>query len=195
LHGISISDYLVSWRLGDQGKLQPAGYGPEGVTLGAINGPTEIMVVETKLPRLLVRAVGPDGKPILKFLPRIDYKDPALTRHGGPFQNGVKGDVSMTESTPATDSKPTPGQWFSFRLLFAQEFTVTAEATGYQPASQTLKMAEGETREVTLKLEAEPKKGTSDAPINSGIDKANNGEVSTDSPVVPAPNFKESRSR
>ena len=99
-----------------------------------------------------MRAVGTDGKPIMKFLPRIDYKDPGLTRHKGPFKNGVKGDVSMTESTPTTDSQPKPGQWFSFRLLFDQDFTVTAEATGYQPASQSLKMAEGETREITLVL-------------------------------------------
>ena len=141
-------------------------------------------MIETKSPRLTVRAVGPDGKPFTKFLPRIEYKDPTLTRHAAaPLPNGIKGDVVFGGATSRE-------QWITWSLQPDQEFTVTAEAPGYQPASQTLKLAEGENREITLKLAAETKKSSKRCADQNGRCRTARDDVSASSPIVLAADDK-----
>jgi beta-lactamase regulating signal transducer with metallopeptidase domain/uncharacterized GH25 family protein len=166
LQNLIPAGYFALWRFGERGDLKWAQDGAAPVELGSLgDGPTEITVIESKRPELVVHAIGPDGKPIARFSPWIEYTDPAVKRQAHILWpnmiKGMKGDAPLSEHPP--------GRWIAWLLEPDQEFTVTIDAAGYQSASQTLKLAEGENREITLRLEIATKKSSIDAPIKTGV--------------------------
>jgi hypothetical protein len=106
----------------------------------------EIQIVKYNEPLLFVKAVDEAGKLIKDFKPKVEYAAGVKERlpPGAHFTTGVVGDVFLR---PLAD-----GRWQSGGLLPDQEFRVSAEAPGYQPALQKLVLAEGESKEVTLQL-------------------------------------------
>jgi len=94
----------------------------------------------------LVGAVDLDGKLIKGFKAKGVYqsgKSPKIP--GSSFVNGVTGDVYF--------EKQQDGRWRSSQLLPDEEVLLTAEADGWEPRSEKVKLAEGEIKELKVTLQ------------------------------------------
>jgi protocatechuate 3,4-dioxygenase beta subunit len=135
----------LRFRRGPGGDLLDAG----DISLGTLDDDvTDLFLVRFVAPALIVRAVDAKGQPAGEdWRPRVDYvvgavspKPPGLT-----WRDGLQGDVYF--------HRQDDGSWRSSQLLPDVEFTVSAEAPGVgRAAPQTLRLTEGEVREVTLTL-------------------------------------------
>ena len=131
----------LRYRRGAAGDLRDASEIPLGMLDGDV---TDLFIVRFAAPTLIVRAVARDGQPASDdWRPRVDYP-PGTVTNGGRWRNDIRGDVFF--------HRQDDGSWRSSQLLPDIDFTVTAEAAGKSSVPQTLKMNEGETREVALKL-------------------------------------------
>jgi protocatechuate 3,4-dioxygenase beta subunit len=131
---------LLRWKRGS-GPLE---YGGGFVKLGRIDQDIDDLVfVHCRQPVVSVRVLAPDGS-TPHTPPRIDYpssgpKPPAR------WVNGIQGDVFLTRQDD--------GSWRTEQLLPDLDFALSADAPGLgRAAPQTMRLAEGEVREITLTL-------------------------------------------
>ncbi len=133
---------LFTWRLGEHGKVHHPPLDWLKIAFDSIKQPTDILLATIKPASLALQIVDGKGKPIGNASPRIDYADSSLRHFGAPrFAEDVEGDVSMQQFGPGT--------WRTYWLLPDNQFTITVGAPGFTEVKQTLKLAEGESREIT----------------------------------------------
>ncbi|MGB7159028.1 MAG: M56 family metallopeptidase, partial [Tepidisphaeraceae bacterium] len=114
--------------------------------LGTVNGDvTDLIAIRYDAPVLVVRIVGPDGKPS-SVMPLVKYPS-GTVKMRGLWTNGYQGDVWLEKQD---------GSWRSVNLLPDQEFTLSAQAEGAERSEQKLKLPEGEVREVMVTLKPAP---------------------------------------
>lgn len=142
-------------------RLQVSKDGPllrgRDAELGVLNGDaTDIRIVRYTAPILLVQPVAADTKTAkglvqslgLLIKPaqvKIKYA-PGVKPEGEYIRDGQPvGDVSF--------ERQSDGRWRTKQLLPDEEFTLIVSAPGYQTNSQTLKLAEGAVKELTVPLQ------------------------------------------
>lgn len=103
-----------------------------------------IEVMRFEAPILTLKVVNRDGETINGAEIKAVYASRPMTNSSGGFIATSKGDVHF-------ESKG-DGQWESDFLLPDEETTVTVTKGGYQPASATVTLKEGETREIVVDL-------------------------------------------
>ncbi len=191
LHEVFDSEYLCSWRFGNSGPWRQApdpsvmanavcGIDRMAIQLETVPGTIEITVQEQKLSVLTVHVLDGDGKPIAKCSLRIKYTDSARPSKA----SAAKAAAAKPRTWIAEEVK---GQWRLERLLPDHEFTLSVRAAGFQTASQTMKLADGESREILVKLVAENKKS---ATINRSVPPPSSA---TTVPPASKASFKEIR--
>jgi len=142
---------VLRWRKGKDGPLS----GKREIDLGTLNEDVKgIELIHYKAPILVVNGVDARKQQVKDFKAQVVYapgKSPK--QEGSFFVNGVKGDVYL--------QKQKDGRWRSSQLLPDEELTVTVSADGYAPSTTTLRLAEGQVRELDLVLQkkAAPKDG------------------------------------
>jgi hypothetical protein len=106
----------------------------------------EISVMYYTSPVLLVRAVSEDGAAIPGFKCELVYpNDRKPYEHPPRWISGARGDINF--------EKQQDGRWRSESLLPDEHVTLSVEAAGFQPWSQSYTLPEGVTQEVEAKLE------------------------------------------
>ena len=106
---------------------------------------TNVSVVYYTSPILLVRAVAEDGSAVSGFKCQMAYSQGRKPYGQAPrWISGVAGDVDF--------EKQTDGRWRSEQLLPDENLTLTVQADGFQPYSQTVNLPEGTTREIEARL-------------------------------------------
>ena len=106
---------------------------------------TNVSVVYYTSPILLVRAVAEDGSAVAGFKCQMAYSQGRKPYGQAPrWISGVAGDVDF--------EKQTDGRWRSEQLLPDENLTLTVQADGFQPYSQTVNLPEGTTREIEARL-------------------------------------------
>ena len=68
----------------------------------------------------------------------------------------MKGSGRYTEGKDVKFEKQSDGRRRTSGLLPDEEFTLTVEAEGYEPKSEKLKLPEGVTKELEMKLKKRP---------------------------------------
>ena len=105
----------------------------------------EISVMYYTAPILLIRAVAEDGSAISPFKCRIDYPNDRKPYTQPPhWINGDSGEVNF--------EKQQDGRWRSQSLLPDEDLSLTVEAEGFQPWTQTINLSEGASTEIEAKL-------------------------------------------
>jgi hypothetical protein len=130
-------------------KGEPLTYGRQ-INLGTLNDDVRgIEIIRYVAPIAIVKVTVKDGMQPAKLGVSALYKKKSPD---GRFilANGVNSDVYF--------QKQADGRYRTSQLLPDEDFTVTAQAEGYAPRSTTLRLPEGETREVELVLEKAPAK-------------------------------------
>ena len=119
------------------------------INLGTLNDDVKgIEIIRYVAPILVVGAKDKDGKPIKDVQAKLEYAPGVKKKRPGErFINGVQGDVYM--------EKQEDGRWRTEQMLPDEEVTVTVSAKGYKPHTETLKLAEGTTKDLTPVLEKE----------------------------------------
>ena len=106
---------------------------------------TNVSVVYYTSPILLVRAVAEDGSAVAGFKCQLAYSQGRKPNRQTPnWISGVAGDVDF--------EKQTDGRWRSEQLLPDENLTLTVQADGFQPYSQTINLPEGTTRAIEARL-------------------------------------------
>jgi RNA polymerase sigma factor (sigma-70 family) len=106
----------------------------------------EMSVMYYTSPILLIRAVSEDGTTIPDFKCQLVYGNDRKPYEQAPhWISGAAGDVNF--------EKQQDGRWRSESLLPDENVTLTIEATGFQPWSQSYTLPEGATQEVEAKLQ------------------------------------------
>jgi hypothetical protein len=134
---------VLRWRRTKDGPLT----NKRQVDLGTVNEDVKgIEIVRYTAPILLINAVDKDHRQIKDFKAQVVYAPGKSPKQPGSFfVNGVQGDVFL--------EKQEDGRWRSQQLFPDEELTVTAQAPGYAPKSERLKLPEGTTKELELVLE------------------------------------------
>ena len=106
---------------------------------------TEVAVIRYVAPILLVKAVGEDGV-VSANSHRASSTGSTDAAAGGQFlRDGRRfGYVNFEHQVD--------GRWRSEQLLPDEKFTLTVEAEGYEPKSETLKLPEGAVKELEVRL-------------------------------------------
>lgn len=129
------------------------------VELGTLNDDVEgFEIIRYKAPIALVQAVDFEGHPVRHF--KVTAKYPwGQQRYILPGEQ--RSDITFNQQND--------GRYRTSQMLPDEEVTFTAAAAGYESASETVKLAEGETKDVVIKLKAVSP--AVDA-INSAVDGA-----------------------
>jgi beta-lactamase regulating signal transducer with metallopeptidase domain len=155
------------YPLGDDDSAYRIRRGPNGelkndhqINLGKLDHDvSDIFFVRYNAPTLWFKMLDPQGKPIAGF----DAK--------GMQVEGVEAEIHYKSTAgrpplptdPFANAIPIGGtEWRTMGLLPDEEFTLTVKAPGLEPASHTLKLAEGETTKIGVQL-APPGPGTNDS--------------------------------
>jgi beta-lactamase regulating signal transducer with metallopeptidase domain/protocatechuate 3,4-dioxygenase beta subunit len=129
------------------------------VELGTLNDDVEgFEIIRYKAPIALVQAVDSEGRPVRHFSVTAKYP-------WGEQRYVLKGE----QRSDVSFEHQNDGRYRTSQMLPDEEVTFTATAAGYQPASETVKFTEGETKDVVIKLKAVS--AAVDA-INSAVDGA-----------------------
>jgi beta-lactamase regulating signal transducer with metallopeptidase domain/5-hydroxyisourate hydrolase-like protein (transthyretin family)/protocatechuate 3,4-dioxygenase beta subunit len=116
-----------------------------------------IEIVYYTAPILTVAAKDADGKPIDDFKPAVFYREGVKPREiGSRWLSGVEGEVNFEHQED--------GRWRSEQLIPDEEFVVNVFAPGFEPAAKSLKLGEGDVRDVEVVLQR------SDAKAAKGAD-------------------------
>jgi len=132
----------LRYRRGKTGAL----HDPPKWNLGTLNEDlTDLEVIVYRRPKLTINAVDDGGAPLKDFVVRIDYAAEAIkTKPVLQIANSERVDGQLTRNPDGSAQQ--------VQLLPDEDFTVTVEAEGYRPASQSLKLREGETKVLELRL-------------------------------------------
>jgi uncharacterized GH25 family protein len=135
---------IVRFRPFDDAKLTRFAGADEFLDLGRLEKDVKgIEIVRYKSPILIVTAVDESNDVIAEFKPEVLYSStPTGTSHW--FAGGWRTDVFFTRRSN--------GRWQSEKLLPDEEFVIAAIVPGFKSEQQTLKLAEGETKEVELQM-------------------------------------------
>jgi beta-lactamase regulating signal transducer with metallopeptidase domain/protocatechuate 3,4-dioxygenase beta subunit len=117
------------------------------VDLGTLNDDVKgIQIIRYVAPILVVKVVGKDGKKPAGAAVTAKYP-PGKAQYQGRLiiKKGLESDVSFEEQED--------GRFRSSQLFPDEEVTVTAQADGYEPRSQKIKLAESDKKDITLELE------------------------------------------
>jgi hypothetical protein len=146
LFTVSSDDDVLRWRRTKDGPLNNSRRPNLGTVTDDVKG---IEVLQYAVPILLVKVSTKDGQKL---------KDPAVTAMYGP------GKGMFRSGTFATNGRPSDvrfvhqedGRFRSAQLFPDEETTVTAHADGYASKSVSVKLAEGEKKEIEIVLEKAP---------------------------------------
>lgn len=135
-------DHAPRYRIGGGGSWRR---GP-GVWLESVDRDIkDIEVVVYRSPTIFVRVVARDGSKIQRAQVTAGYADV-----GGPGADPT----GLTDGPlEGAFREETDGRFRSLRLLPDEGVTVTASADGYRPRSETLKLAEGASKDLELVLD------------------------------------------
>ncbi len=134
---------VLRWRRGKDGPLSNG----RDINLGTLNDDVkDVQITRYTAPILLVNAVDKEGKQVKGFQVQVVYtKGKSPKGPNSSFVSGVRGDVNF--------EKQEDGRWRSSQLLPDEEVEVTARAEGYQDATKTVSLPEGEQKELKFVLE------------------------------------------
>jgi hypothetical protein len=140
-----------------KGRGQPIENHNSNVQLGTLNDDVEgFEIIRYKAPIALVQAVDSEGRPVRHFSVTAKYP---WGQQRYILAGEQRSDVSF--------KRQSDGRYRTSQMLPDEEVTFTATAAGYQPASETVKFAEEETKDVVITLKAVS--AAVDA-INSAVD-------------------------
>jgi beta-lactamase regulating signal transducer with metallopeptidase domain len=117
------------------------------VDLGTLNDDVKgIEIIHYTAPIAIIKLAAKDGAKLKNAQVSGDYA-PGKERRDGKFilKNGLQSGVLFEEQED--------GRFRTEQLFPDEEVTLTGHADGYQTATQTLKLAEGVTKEITITLE------------------------------------------
>jgi hypothetical protein len=138
----------LRWRKGKAGPLNNS----REIDLGTVNDDVkDIEIIRYTAPILLVKVTAKDGTKLKNV-----HATAAYGSGKGPYRgqlivgDGLHSDVSFEEQED--------GRFRSSQLFPDEEVTVTAHVKGYQGKPVTLKIPEGQTKEVEISVEKAPEK-------------------------------------
>lgn len=136
--------YVYQWKRGEDGKLR----GGE-ITLANLDAEvTDLIMIEQRAATLTIKATTPGGAaPKNGIGAEIRYAEPDLWREWGTNwrDNMQRGDVAIEYADQRQRA-------VIKQLVPDRKFTATVWVKGFEPASQTLSLGEGESREIEIKL-------------------------------------------
>ena len=113
------------------------------VPLGTLNDDVEgFEIIHYKAPLVVVQAVDEAGQPIKNF---------QLVGHYAWMRN-LTNYVAETTGSHVSTEQQEDGRQRTEQLLPDEEVTFTVTASGHESATETLKLTEGETKELVLTL-------------------------------------------
>jgi hypothetical protein len=117
------------------------------VDLGTLNDDvTGIEIIRYEAPILVVKVTAKDGgKPKDAAVTALYGENRGQFRGGLILKKGLRSDVSFEEQED--------GRFRSMQLLPDEEVAVTAQAEGYAPVTQKLKLCEAEKKDLEIVLE------------------------------------------
>jgi hypothetical protein len=140
---------VLRWRKSKGGPLQNSREMRLGTLTDDVRG---IEVVRYTAPIVLVKVTLKDGSKPADLAVTAAYG-----KGKGQFQGGLI--VAGGRNSDVSFERQEDGKFRSSQLLPDEEVTLTAHAEGYAGTSQTVKLPEGETKDVELVLEKTPAKG------------------------------------
>ena len=144
LNTMTNEHHAIRWR---KAKGEPLSRS-RTIMLGTLDHDVKgIEIVHYNAPIVIVKAETKDGKPVAGLKVSAHYTQQEKEQMQGKLilAGGVQSDVNF--------EKQEDGRFRSEQLQPDLEFSVTAEADGFKPASRKLTLAEGKTEEITLVLE------------------------------------------
>jgi hypothetical protein len=137
----------ICWRRGANGELSLNS--PRQIDLGTLNDDVkDLFIVRYDAPVLVLRAVGPDGKPLADYQPAVTYAGRAPSTRGAKADDDGDRDVHF--------ERQDDGSWRSEQLLPDVEVNVGVKANGYSALTQKITLKEKETREMTVSMRKNP---------------------------------------
>jgi hypothetical protein len=144
LNTMTNEHHAIRWR---KAKGEPLSRS-RTIMLGTLDHDVKgIEIVHYNAPIVIVKAEAKDSKPVPGLKVSAHYTQQEKEQVGGKLilAGGVESDVNF--------EKQEDGRFRSEQLQPDLEFSVTAEADGFKPASRKLTLTEGITEEITLVLE------------------------------------------
>lgn len=144
LNTMTNEHHAIRWR---KAKGEPLSRS-RTIMLGTLDHDVKgLEIVHYNAPIVIVKGEAKDGKPVSGLKVSAHYtQEEKQEMHGKLILNGgVQSDVNF--------EKQEDGRFRSEQLQPDLEFSVTAEADGFKPASHKLTIGEGKTEEITLVLE------------------------------------------
>ncbi|WP_165248326.1 M56 family metallopeptidase [Paludisphaera soli] len=132
------------YRMAPDAPLQEG----RAVQLGTLERDVKgIEIVRYDSPVVVINAVDKDGRHVEGFRAVAEYVGDEVGEERHIYLSGGK------RKTESIQDEQNDGRYRTTQMLPDREVKVTATAGGFQPASRTLKLAEGQVEEVTLVLE------------------------------------------